>query len=350
MSRATILHGLGRHVEHLADQLRHGGVGALAHVDGRDVKRGAAVGADIDDGDRRGRRHAGLEREGEAAATLDGAATAIEFVFPAQSVGDVIEDRLERRVLQDGAGRLRAAVAQHVSAAELDRIDVERARHHVGVALIGEGELRHTEAAQRAGRRHVGVHRVGVDPDIVDVVGACRGEARFVGDARTDIGIGAAVPEHLAFARGDAAVLVEPALDAHRARMLGDLIELLLHGERDLDRAARDQRTRRDQGFQLDIEFAAIAAAEIRHLDAHAILRPAQKPRDLRAHERGSLRAAIDRDARCPWRRRSSERLERHMQTFLRAEFVLEHVRGCGERLVDVAAAQFGLRARDWCP
>ena len=124
-------------------------------------------------------------------------------------VGDVFEHRFERRILEDRAGRLRPAVAQHVLAAELERIDLQRARHHVGVALIGEGELRHAEAAQRAGRRHVGVHRVGVDREVVDVVGTGGGEAGFVRDARADIRIGAAVPVHFAFARGDAAALVD---------------------------------------------------------------------------------------------------------------------------------------------
>ncbi len=134
---------------------------------------------------------------------------------------------------------------------------LQRARHHVGVALVGPGELRDAEAAQRAGRRHVGVERVGVDPDIVDVVGAGGGEAGFMGDARADIGIGAAVPEHLAFARGDAAVLVDAAFDAQRARMLGDLVELLLHRQRDLDRTAHDHRARSHQRFELDVELAS---------------------------------------------------------------------------------------------
>ena len=35
-------HALGRDVEHLADHLRHRGVGALAHVDGAAIERGAS--------------------------------------------------------------------------------------------------------------------------------------------------------------------------------------------------------------------------------------------------------------------------------------------------------------------
>jgi hypothetical protein len=64
--------------------------------------------------------------------------------------------------------------------------------------------------------------------------------------------------------------------DANRRRMLGDLIELFLHGQRDLDRAARDHRARGHQRFQFYIKLAAIAAAEIRHFDAHLVFRPAQ--------------------------------------------------------------------------
>ena len=35
---------LGRHVEHFADHLRHRGIGALPHVNGAAIQRGAAVG------------------------------------------------------------------------------------------------------------------------------------------------------------------------------------------------------------------------------------------------------------------------------------------------------------------
>ncbi len=230
------------------------------------------------------------------------------------------------------AGGLRPAFAQHVLAAELDRVELERARDHVGVALIGPDQLRNAEAAQRPRRRQVGVERVGIDPDIVDVVGPRCGEAGFLRHPRSDIRIGAAVPPHLAFARGDPAVLVEAGLDAERARVLGDGVELLLHGERDLHRPAHDHRERGRQRFHLDVELAAKTAAQIRHLDAHPVLRPAEQPRDLGAHERGALRAAVDRDAGLLPIGDRSERLERQMQDLLGSEGVLEHVRRFRER------------------
>ncbi len=68
--------------------------------------------------------------------------------------------------------------------------------------------------------------------------------------------------------------------------MFGDHVKLLFHGQRDLDRTADEHGERGDEGFELDVQFAAEAAAEIGHLHPHAILRPAEQPRDLDAHER----------------------------------------------------------------
>ena len=111
---------LGRHVEHFADHLRHRRVGALPHVDGAAIKRGAAVGRDVDDGDRRGRRDHRLERDRKAAPTPQRAVAAVERRLPVEPLGDAVEHLLDGGVLQDGAGRLRAAVAQQVLFAELD--------------------------------------------------------------------------------------------------------------------------------------------------------------------------------------------------------------------------------------
>ena len=210
-------------------------------------------------------------------------------LLPIEPLGDAVEDFLDRGVLQDRTGGLRAAVAQQVLLAEFERIALERARDHVGVALIGPHQLRNTEAAQGAGRRQVGIERIGIDRDIVDVVWARSGEAGFLRHARADICIGAAVPPHLAFARDDAAVLVETAFDAERARMFGDRVEMLFHRMRDLYRSARQHRHRGRERLQFDVELAAVAAAEIRHFDAHTVLRPAKQTRNLGAHERRTL-------------------------------------------------------------
>ena len=164
-------HVLGLEVEHLGDDLRHRGVGALPHVDGAHDEAAAAVGVDIDDGDRRGRRDRGLEADGDAAPAAHGAAAAVERRAPVHARRRAHRAPLDRGVVHHGAGRLRPAFAQDVLAAEFDRIDAELARDQVGVALVGPDKLRNAEAAQRAGRRAVGVELVGIDRDVVDVVG-----------------------------------------------------------------------------------------------------------------------------------------------------------------------------------
>ena len=112
----------------------------------------------------------------------------------------------------------------------------ERARHHVHVAFVGPDELGHAKATQRAGRCDVRVDGVGADIDVFDVVRTGGRYTRLLRHARTDVGVGAAVPEHFAFSRDDPAVLVDAALDAERAGMFGDLVEHLLHGGGDLHR------------------------------------------------------------------------------------------------------------------
>ncbi len=271
--------------KHLGDDLRIGRVRALAHVGRAGVERGRAVGRDIDDRDRRGRRDRGLEADGDAAAAADRGGAAIELLIPPHARGERVEHFGDCGVLHGGAARLRAPFAQDVLAAELDRIEVERARKQIGVALIGPDQLRYAEAAQRAGGRAVGVKLIRIDADVFDVVGPGRGEAGFLRHPRADIRIGAAVPKDLAGARHHAPILADAALDTERRRMLGDHVKLFFHGQRDLYRPADDERQYRDQSFELDIDLGAETAAEIRHLHPHAVLRPAEQPRDLGAHE-----------------------------------------------------------------
>ena len=186
----------------------------------------------------------------------------------------------------------------------------------------------------------VGVERVGIDVHVLDVVRARGAEAGLLRHARADVGVGAAVPVHLALAGDDLAVPVDAALDPERAGVLGDLVEALLHRQRDLHRPPHQQRQRGDQRLQLDVELRAVAAAEIGHADAHAVLRQAEQAGDLGAHERRALRRGVDRHRVALGVADRDERLEREMQHLLGAERVLEHVRGLGKALLDVAAPQ----------
>ena len=333
-------HRFGGQAEHFAGDLRHRGVRALPHVDGAAIDDAAAVAIDVHRGKRRGRRHAGLEADGNAAAAAQHPRASIKRTIPFKQDGKAVEDLLDRRVAHQRAGRLRPPVAQQVPAAKLDRIDSQLARHHVGVALVGPHQLRDAEAAQRAGRRQIRVQRVRVDRDVLDVVRARRGEAGLLRHARPDVGVGAAVPPDLALARADAAVARNAALDAEAARVLGDGEELLFHRERDLYRPSCEQREHRHQRLQLDVELGAEAAAEKRHAHADPVLRPAQQPRDLDAHERRALRGGMDGERAVGRLGDRDERLERRVHHLLRAEAVLEHAVRRGERLRGVAAPQ----------
>ncbi len=122
--------------------------------------------------------------------------------------------------------------------------------------------------------------------------------------------------------------------------MLGDHVELLFHRQRDLDRTTDDHGERGDQSFELDVELAAEAAAEIGHLDPDFVLRPAEQPGDLNANEGRRLVGGVNGQAIVARLGHRDERLERHMQALLGLEGVLEHMRGAGHRLVDIAAAQ----------
>jgi hypothetical protein len=63
------------------------------------------------------------------------------------SLQHLVHHLLDRRVLQDLSGRMRAALMHDVFPAELHRVHVQRAGHHVGVAFVGPHQLRHAEAA-----------------------------------------------------------------------------------------------------------------------------------------------------------------------------------------------------------
>ena len=137
----------GRNIERLADNLRHRGVGALAHVDRAAIEHAAAVSQDVDHCHRRGRRDRCLEADGDAAPAPHRPAAALERRVPFHPRRHALEHLVDRGIAHHGAGRLRAAVAQDVAAAEFDGIELERARHQVGVALVGPYQLRNAEAA-----------------------------------------------------------------------------------------------------------------------------------------------------------------------------------------------------------
>ena len=129
---------------------------------------------------------------------------------------------------------------------------------------------------------------------MLDVVGAGCGEARLLRHPRADVGIRAAVPERLDLTGDHAAVVLHAGLDAHGRTVLGDRVELLVHGQRDPHRLANDQGADGHERFELDVQLGAEPASEKRRAHAHAVLGPSQQAADLTANERRALRGGMD--------------------------------------------------------
>ena len=122
--------------------------------------------------------------------------------------------------------------------------------------------------------------------------------------------------------------------------MARDHEELLFHGQSDLDGAFDEKRQRGHERFELDVELAAEPAAEMRNLDAHAVLGPAEKPGDLDTDERRILRGRVQRQPTVRRIADGDERLHGRVHALLRLERVLENmIRRCKSRL-DIAAAK----------
>ena len=140
-----------------------------------------AVSTDVDDGHRRGRRNARFETDGDAAAAADGAGAfvkhlLVEWFFPGHALRQALKHRLDAGIAHHGARCLRPAFAQNILPANRQWIDAQRFGNHVGMAFVSPHQLRDTKTAQSPGRRQVGVQRIGIDADMVDVIRASRGE------------------------------------------------------------------------------------------------------------------------------------------------------------------------------
>ena len=78
--------------------------------------------------------------------------------------------------------------------------------------------------------------------------------------------------------------------------MLADDIELLLHGERHLDRSPREQRKGHYHGLDLHIDFGAETASEPGGTHLDLVLGPAEQPCDLQTHIGRHLGRGVDGD------------------------------------------------------
>ena len=158
-----------RHAQRVGGDLQHDGVGALADIDRAGEQRDAAVARSGPSPSRTGwtgwccrcrttcrrcRRRArrcagaaGVERRGLCRSACQCGRSASRHSGSAAPCAEHL------------AGGGRAADAQRVAVAELQRVEAEPVGQHVHQRLAGDGGLRHAEAAKGAGGRPVGVDR-----------------------------------------------------------------------------------------------------------------------------------------------------------------------------------------------
>ncbi len=196
---------------------------------------------------------------------------------------------------QDLSRCRRHADALRVDAPNFYRVHIEHFRDQVHVLLDGERALRHAEAAKRARRRIIRIHRVAVNLGVRHDVGS----RRVGGGARHDLirqaGIRAAVAVQFRFNRGQRAVTFRARLDADHGRMtLG--MEQQGFGTRieHFDRASSDLRQHGDVNLSGDILFAAETAANQHAAHADRFVGDCHRTRDLVAILIRNLRSHVN--------------------------------------------------------
>ena len=167
--------------------------------------------------------------------------------------------------------------------------------HH---RLVGDGGLRHAEAAEGAGRRGVGEPGIAPGAHVGHAVGTHGVHRHAVGDGRPPRGIGAGVEvrRHLAGEQPALGIAAEPGGDA-RGMALGRGRHALRPRVDQGDRPAELPRRHRHQRLDREVELAAEAAAAGRRHDAHRLGPQPHDDRHLVAVHVGRLGRDMDLDA-----------------------------------------------------
>ena len=201
------------------------------------------------------------------------------------------------RALDHLARRQRIAGAERVQEAQLDRVDLELGRQEVHLRLGGEARLHGAEAAHRATRRVVRVHRRRLDQRVVDAIRADRercGVRRDGGRARR---VGAAVEQDPHPHVDEAPVARGAVLAPHPRGVPVDMAdERLLAVVDDLHRPARVEREQSAVQLHREVLAPAERAADPREVDPHLLGREPEAGRHLVAVDVQPLRGDVDVD------------------------------------------------------
>jgi len=168
---------------------------------------------------------------------------------------------------------------------QLDRIEAQPVGQFVDLRFGGKGHLRVAVAPEAGGAQPVGVDGAPAQPAMRDGVGAARHQQAEAEHGRTVLGIGAAVVDDVEIAGDQGAVGLCAGLHANDCRMApAHRHEVLLPGQRQLDRPAGRPGEVGDQRLDRDAGLAAERAADRRRDDADLRHRQVQGPRQGRLH------------------------------------------------------------------
>jgi hypothetical protein len=146
---------------------------------------------------------------------------------------------------------------------------------------------------------------------------------------------------NLALARHQRAVLLDAGLHANHRGVLGDRVKYFFARQHNAHGSTRFLRQRHGDRLDFRIHFAAVAAAEVRHDNAHFGDRYFKNIGELGAHDEGILGRRPDGDAPAGLDGRdTSVRLEKAMLCRRQRERVLENMVGFSEAFVNIAAIE----------
>ena len=270
-----------RDVQRLGHRDGHHGGGALADIGGAGERGHAAVEVEPEV-DHRMRLAGPVDRLGGAADVMRaGHAEALarrqlaEALAPSAGVLDRVEAFAEPVAVDHqivhGAGRR----LQQVGAPHRERIEPEFARHAVDQAFEGMARVDRAVPAHGAAGRQIGVDPVAVVLDRGNIVEALQQRAGIENGDDAVAGIGAAALHHLAFAGGDAPVLLHAELELDiglRTRAMGDegFLARQLHHHFAVG-GARQQRGDDLEIQRLDARAETAADERLDHADARGI-------------------------------------------------------------------------------
>ena len=131
----------------------------------------------------------------------------------------------------------------------------------------------HADTAKRAGGWQIGVDRIGRQATVWNVIRPARHIAAGLGVDRTVKGVCADFVKSVDLARHDTAIAVEAGFYFHHRAVASSGEKHFIARQHPLNRSARFACQERQRRFKPRVGFAAVAAADQRHNDAHLVFR-----------------------------------------------------------------------------